>query len=87
MLLASLAVGNVANDASEQPAPFQLHFADRQIHRECRAILAQPHDFTTDADDLLLAGGEIVAQIAVVLRVYGAGISMLTFLPVISAAV
>ena len=41
----------------------------------------QAGHFAADADDLLLAGREIVAQVAVVPLAVGLGISMLTLRP------
>ena len=60
-------VGDVAGNAGEHPAIAKLQFADRQVHRERTAILAQADDLATDADDLLLPGLPIIAEVAVVL--------------------
>ena len=42
------------------------HLADRELHREGRAVLALAHDDAADADDPPLAGAAIALEVAVV---------------------
>ncbi len=56
LLLGLLAFADVADNPREQPPDPELHFADGQIHREGRAVLAQADHLAADADDLFLAG-------------------------------
>ena len=71
--LGPLALGNVPDDAGEVAFIPQAELADRQIHREGRAVLAPPDHFPPDADDLRLAGLEVAGEVAVVLAVVGFG--------------
>ena len=63
-----LTLGQVADEAGEIPLPGGTHLADRELHREGRAILALADHDAADADDPLLAGREIAPDIAVMLR-------------------
>ena len=63
--------GQVAHDADEGMVAGLRRFADRELHREGRAILAPPHDLAADADDLRHAGREIGRDVAVVFAVIG----------------
>ncbi len=62
LLLGLFAIGDVADDPREQPSKAELHFADGQVHGERAAVLAQADDLAADADDLLLAGGQVVQR-------------------------
>jgi hypothetical protein len=56
-LLVRLApLGQVANDPDEGLVAAVRQFADRQVHREGRAILAAPNDLAATADDPRHAG-------------------------------
>ena len=43
------------------------HLADFELHGKGRAVLALAGDHAVDADDALLAGGEIALHVAVML--------------------
>ena len=66
-------VGDIAGDAGEHALVAHVQFADREVHGEGGAVLAQADDLAADADDLLLAGGQVVVQVAVVLVPVGLG--------------
>ena len=53
------------------PFAVHRHFADRQMQRKRRPVLAQARDLAPDADDLLHAGREIAREVGVVLFVIG----------------
>jgi len=58
-----LALGQVADDAGEQPPPGrQPGFADGELEGELAASLAAASNLATDADDARLAGLEIALQ-------------------------
>ena len=44
------------------PASPQVQFADGQVHGKGRAIFAQSDHLATDADDLLLARGQVIVS-------------------------
>ena len=64
-----LSLGNVAEDAHEPLPSAASHFADRQVHRKGRAVLASADDLAADPDYLGLPRMRIVAEVAVVLAV------------------
>ncbi len=66
-LLGPLALGDVADDAGENPPLTQPDLAHREIHWEGAAVLATADDLAADADDLPLAGPEVTGQVVVVL--------------------
>ena len=66
-----LTVADVVDHAGEIPAAFGFEFADRQMQRESRTILAPPTHFSTDADDLFDAGPGVVGDVAIVLGAVG----------------
>ena len=70
-LLDMLAVADVVDHASEIAAAVGFEFADRQVQREGRAVLAPATHFSTDADDLLDAGPDVVGDVAIVLGAVG----------------
>ena len=65
-LLEEPALCDVTHDPGEIAALVQPEFAHGQVHRERRAVLAQPLDFPAAADDLRPARREIVGDVAVV---------------------
>ena len=69
--LGLLPLGQVADEAGEVVPLAGAHLADRQLHREGRAVLALADHDAADADDAPLAGGEIALEIAVVLLAIG----------------
>ena len=64
--LCLLARSDVANDAGKAWAVAAAHFADRQLHRERRAVPAQAFELAADADDPRLAGPQIAGDVFVV---------------------
>ncbi len=72
-LFRMLVLGQVADEPGEQAAAGQIDLADRQIHGEGRAIRPLADDDAADADDPLLAGGEIVIHVAVMSGAIGGG--------------
>ena len=72
-LLEHDAIAQVVKDAREAAfAVVGLHLADRQMHRKRRAVLAAGGHFAADADDLLLAGREVMVKVPVVALAVGA---------------
>ena len=67
MLLGLVALGDVADDSREKSPRSKLYLADGEVHGEGGAVLAQADDLAADADDLLLPGGQVIVQVAVVL--------------------
>ncbi len=63
--LGLLALGQVADEAGEEAPIAGAHLADRELHREGRAVLALADDDAADADDAPLAGPQIALEIAV----------------------
>ena len=51
LALQPLALGDVAHDAGEVAPLADVELADRQLHREGRAVLAPPDHLAADADD------------------------------------
>ena len=66
-----LPLGQIANEASKETAVAHMHFADRELHRESRAVAALADHDAADADDSPLAGPQIATQIAVVIFAIG----------------
>ena len=73
LFFGALALAEVMNDADEDRAALLLRLADRQVDRECRAVLALADDLAADADDLGLMGMQVVGEVAVVLPAIGRG--------------
>ena len=67
LLLGALALGQIVDDADENRLAVLLRLADRQVHREGRAVLALADHLAADADDLASAGAVIIVEIAIVL--------------------
>ena len=65
--LGLLAGSDVANDAGKTWAIAAAHFADRQLHRERRAVPPQAFEFAADADDPRLAGPQVASDVLVVM--------------------
>ena len=63
----------VADEAGEDGGPAELHLADRELHREDRAVLALRLHLAADADDALLAGPPVSREIAVMVLAMGRG--------------
>src|SRR5947209_7375918 len=55
----------IADEAGEETLIARAHLADRELHRERRAILALADDDAADADDTALAGEHVAAEITV----------------------
>ena len=62
-----LLVGQIANEAGEIVPLGGSQLADREVHREGRAVLALSHHDTADADDPALSGGEIALEVEIML--------------------
>ena len=77
----------VDDRAGEEALAADGELADREVHGEGRAVLAQPHHLAADADDLAVAGGQVLGEVGSCWLRNGSGISRDTFLPIISAAV
>src|SRR5216684_2598078 len=60
LLFGLLAPGQIVNDPDEDGLAVLPGFADREIHREGRSILAEADDLPTDSDDLAFAGSQEV---------------------------
>ena len=73
LALGRLPFGQVADEAGEVAALAGPHLGDFELHGEGRAILALSGDDAVDADDALLAGGEIAGDVAVMLLAEGRG--------------
>ena len=71
LLFGPLAAGEVVDHADEDGAALLLRLADREIHGKGRAVLALAHHLAADADDLALAGVQVVGEIAVMLAAIG----------------
>ena len=67
LVLGLLPLSKVADESGEEAPVAGAHLADRELHGEGRAILALTGDDAVDADDALLAGGEVARDIAVML--------------------
>src|SRR5262249_55686081 len=63
----ALVLGDVADDAGEEPPRAQAGLADGQLHGEDGAILATPVDLADGADDPRLPRAEVALEGAVVL--------------------
>ncbi len=66
-------VGDVAGNPGEHAAVAQVQLADGQVHGEGAAVLTQADHLPADADDLLLAGVQVVLEIAIVFVSIGLG--------------
>ena len=64
-VLGAFQPGQIMGDADEVARAVEPDFADREIHREGRAVLAPPDDLAADADDLFDAGLSVGGEIAV----------------------
>ena len=73
LLLHLLPAREVADEAGENSFAVRARFADRQLHRELRAVLGEALDQPAVADDARFAGPEIIGNVAVVLRAVGLG--------------
>ena len=71
--LGLLMLGQIADKAGEVGRAAGLHFADRKMHRESRAVLALAGHDPADADDMPLAGGSVARQVPVMARTVGLG--------------
>ena len=80
LMLGLLPLGEIADEAGEEAAFARLHLADCELHGKGRAVLALAGHHPVDADDALLAGGEIARHVAVMLLAIGRGISELDVL-------
>ncbi len=60
-------LGEVADEAGEVALAARAHLADRQFHREGRAVLALPDHDSADADDPALTRHEVAGHVGVVL--------------------
>ena len=79
--LGMLAFGQVTDEPGEE-APFgHRHFADRELHRKSRAVLALADDDPADADNSPFAGAIIALQITVMRRAIGLGHQHADILP------
>ena len=58
----------------EQALLAQMHFAHRQVHGKCHAVFAQSDDFTSDTNDLGLAGAQIISDVLIMLAVVRLGL-------------
>ncbi len=67
------AFGNIAHDAGERAPAVQHGFTDIEFHRELLAVFTQARHFAADADDFLLAGGEVAGNVAIMLFAIGSG--------------
>ena len=70
-VLGFLPLGQIADKTGEQAASVRLYFADRKLQWEHRAVVALPGDNTPETDDAPLAGGQIAADIGVVVFAIG----------------
>src|SRR6516225_7252892 len=61
----ALALGQIAHKAGKEPMPLSLHLADREFHREGRAVLALTRNHSPETDDPPLAGREVASDVAV----------------------
>ena len=73
LALGRLPLGQVADEAGEEAAVAGPHLADLELHGKGRAVLALAGDDAVDADDALLAGGEVAGDVAVMLLAKGRG--------------
>ena len=64
--LGALALGNVADDPDEDSFALHPRFGDGEFEGKLRSILSPSDDLAADADDPLLASGQIASEIAVV---------------------
>src|SRR4051794_40521811 len=64
--LGSLTLGEVADEAGEEPAIGGPHFAHRQLHGKGRAILALTDHDAAEADDSPFARLQVARKIAIV---------------------
>ena len=62
------ALGEVANQAGEEPLAAEVDFAHRKVNGKHRAVLALADDFAADADDSRVARGEVARHVVVMLR-------------------
>ena len=69
--LGALPFGEVADEAGEKALVVGAHLADRELHREGRAILALADHHAPDADDAGFVGAQIAREIAVVFVTVG----------------
>ena len=70
-LLGGALRAQVDNGAGEVARAPDRKLADREVHGEGGAVLAQAGHFAADADDLAPAGGEIFGEVGVVLAAVG----------------
>src|SRR3546814_19794456 len=68
-----MALGDVADNADEAATAGTAHLADGQVDRKDAAVLVTCLDLAAGTDDLCLAGGDIVVQVAVMLAVIALG--------------
>src|SRR5262245_42905297 len=60
-------VTDVVDHTSEIATALRLEFADRQVQRECRPVLAAATYLSTDADDFPDASADVVRNISIML--------------------
>ena len=65
--LGLLPFGQIANEAGEEALVARSHFADRELHRKGRAVLALADDHAADANDPPLSGPQVAFKIAVMI--------------------
>jgi hypothetical protein len=66
ILLGTLALGDVADDAGEDARAADQGFAHRHVHGKDRALLALALDFPADADDAPLSRRHVALEVAIV---------------------
>ena len=67
LVLGAAPIGDVADDAGEQPSASDAELADRKVDGKPTAALVKSLDLPADADDAGLAGVEIARDVRVVL--------------------
>ncbi len=69
LLVRTFALGDVAHDPRKQSLVSSVNFADAQVDRKDPPCAVLTNHFAADSDDFLLAGIEVIANVAVVLVV------------------
>src|SRR5262245_9640642 len=62
-----LALGYVANDASEHSPPGHHHLTDCELHGKKRTVLALSRHLTSPSDRLSLTRSQVSSQVAIML--------------------
>ena len=65
-LFGPLALGHVVDQPGEHASAADGNLADGEVHGERRAVLAPADHLAADADDLALAGPQVIGQVGVV---------------------